>query len=320
MEAGPAPTSLITGCGGFIGSHLAELMLNQGWTVCGTIHHSTRNITYLQGRVKLIDTDIEDPAHVRTLVFDAKPDVVFHLAGRSNIGNSWQDPVQTFQTNIFGTLNLLSAIRSSKLDPVVVVVGSSAEYGYPRNASKPIAEETPFQPGSPYAVSKMAQEMLACAYWRRYALKIIRVRPFAVIGPRKDNDAVSDFAKGIVSIARKESDHVSVGNLEAVRDFLDVRDAVRALIQLAKCGTLGEVYNLCSGNGHRLREVLDGLIALAGIPVKIVVDPKRVRGGDDAILVGDNSKLQRLGWKPQIPLSETLRDILEFWRITYERR
>lgn len=314
MGAARGRTCLITGCGGFVGSHLAGLMHNRQWRVYGTVHRSTERVKDFEGNVRLSRVDVADAAQVHRLIAEAQPDVVFHLAGQSHLGRSWEDPVGTFRTNTLGTLHLLEAVGALRREAAIIVVGSSAEYGQAGRGGEPIGEETPFQPGSPYAVSKIALDMLAYTYWRRYGLRTVRVRPFALIGPGKDDDAVAEFARAIVRVERREAESVAVGNLDAVRDFLDVRDGATALACLAERGAAGCVYNLCSGTGRTLQEVLDGLLALAQRPVSVVRDPARLRASDDPVLIGDSRRLRACGWEPTMPLQQTLRDVMAFWR------
>ena len=309
-------TCLITGCGGFIGSFLAELMAGRGWTVVGTAHRSRKNLESLEEKITVRALDLADREAIRRLVREAQPDAVIHLGGQSYIAPSWEDPVGTFQVNIVGTFHLLEAIREVPGSPVVIVVGSSAEYGH-GHGDAPITEDAAFRPASPYGVSKVAQDMLGHMFWRRYGMKVIRARPFALFGPRKDTDAISGFARGIVRVERGEAGAVSVGDLEVIRDFLDVRDGARALAHLVDRGTAGEVYNLCSGTGTRLRDILERLIARAEGPVTVQADPARTRRADVPVLIGDNAKLRRLDWEPEIPLEQTLQDTLEFWRASH---
>lgn len=313
-EESPMNSCLITGAGGFIGSHLSELMVEKGWAVHGTVHRSSQKSWYLPDKVCVLKTDIRDALLTRALVAEVKPDVIFHLASQTYIQASWENPEDTLATNILGTLNLLEAVRSADLNPIVIVAGSSAEYGSVGSCEGLISEEQAFRPGSPYAVSKIGEDMLAYSYWRRHGLRIIRVRPFALIGPRKLGDAVSDFARGIVRVEQGKADCLSVGNLDSIRDFIDVRDGAKALALLAERGQSGEVYNICAGEGRALKEVVDELVAASNGPVTIVADPKRMRPSDDSVLVGDNRKLRDIGWEPQITLRQTLIDTLAFWR------
>ena len=304
----------ITGVGGFLGSHLAEFLLSEGLAVYGTVHKDARNVEHIKDKPSLIPCDILDRKQVEMAVAQAQPQVVYHLAAQSLPLISWRDPQRTFETNVFGTLYLLEAVRDSGLDPTVVVASSSAVYGFSSPEEIPIKEDKVPQPTSPYGVSKTAADLLASVYHCAYAMKVIRVRPFLIIGPRKTGDACSDFARGIVEVERGRQRCLKVGNLEAVRDFLDVRDAVRALWLLADKGAPGEAYNLCSGQGHSLRETLETLTSMAINPVPAERDPARSRPSDEPVMVGDNSKLRALGWEPRILLKQSLVDVLAYWR------
>lgn len=306
--------AFITGCTGFIGSHLADRLVGEGWRIWGTTRGETRNVAHLGAAVTLTTTDICDRAAIEAVVRDARPHVVFHLAGQTLIGPSWADPEATFRVNVFGTLYLLDALRVHAPRAVVVVAGSSAAYGAPDGSDEPLRESAPFRPGSPYGASKVAVEMLACSYVRGHGMAVRSVRPFAIIGPRKRGDAVSDWAAGIARIERGEATELAVGDVEGARDFVDVRDAVRALVMVAESGGDGEAYNVCSGEPTPLRQVVDELVTLARRPVSVVLDASRFRRGDDRVLLGDNARLRGLGWKPEIPLRQTLVDTLEHWR------
>jgi GDP-4-dehydro-6-deoxy-D-mannose reductase len=305
---------LVTGCEGFIGSHLADLLVSCGVTVYGTVYGDTANIEHLKGRIAILEGDLKDRARVEAIVNEVRPDVVFHLAAQSFVTVSWEDPEETLKTNVLGSFYLLEAIRRVGLDPVILVVGSGSIYGPCTQGEMPLREEHDFRPTSIYAVSKVAEDMLGHFYWRVYGMRVIRVRPFNMTGPRKTDDACSDFAKGIAEIERGRRQVLEVGNLETVRDFTDGRDAVRALWLLAEKGIPGEVYNLCSGRSYRIRDVLEKLMALAGNRVRYLVVPEKMRPYDDPTYIGDNSKLRALGWEPQIPLEQTLADLLEWWR------
>lgn len=305
---------LITGAEGFLGCHLAEFLVAKGLTVYGTVQGDTRNLDHIKDKLALLPCDVVDRQRVNEVALETKPDVVFHLAAQSLPVLSWQDPETTFRVNVMGTLHLLEAIRRADLDSVVVVAGSSAEYSIGGQDEMPIKESRELRPTSPYGVSKVAVDLLSRFYWQTYGMKVIRVRPFFIVGPRKTGDVCSDLVRGIVEIEEGQSDTLMVGNLEAVRDFLDVRDAVRALCLLAEKGAPGEVYNICSGVGHKVQEVLDTLLSMAAKPIQVEHKQQRMRPFDEPVVVGDNSKLQALGWQPQIPLEETLARILEYWR------
>ena len=305
---------LITGVGGFLGSHLAELLLAQDVAVYGTVRRDTGSVERLKPGLTVLSCDILDKQRTRDVLAQVEPDVVVHLAAHASPVLSWRDADMTFRVNLSGTLCLLDAIREAGGDPVVEVACSSAEYGFAGEAGSPIKETGELRPASPYGVSKVAVDLLSRLYWQAYGMRVVRARPFFVIGPRKIGDVCSDFARGVVAVEKGQSDGLSVGNLEAVRDFVDVRDAVRAFWLLAEKGSPGEVYNVCSGVGHRVRDVLELLITLSGNDVRYRVAPEKTRQCDALVCIGDNLRLSELGWKPQIPLEKTLADMLDYWR------
>ncbi|MBI3010377.1 MAG: SDR family NAD(P)-dependent oxidoreductase [Candidatus Omnitrophica bacterium] len=307
-------TVLITGCGGFIGSHLAECFLARGWDVVGMVHRNQANLKHLEGRLEICVATMEDRAAVEELVARARPEAVVHLAAQSHIMRSWQQPAATLQMNVLGAIHLLEAVRACAPQAVVVVVGSSAQYGRANRGTEPCSEESSFQPSSPYGVSKVAQDLLAQLYGRSYGLRTIRVRPFAIMGPRKDWDAVSEFARGIIQAERGSLDPLRVGNLDVVRDFMDVRDSAAAMVHLVEHGKAGEAYNLCTGIGTRLGDLLQLMIAASGVSLSVVPDPSLLRRSDDLVLVGNSRKLRETGWQPAISLSQSVQDTLAFWR------
>lgn len=312
------PTCLITGCGGFIGSHLAEFLLSIRCHVVGTVHHETRHIAHLLDHLDTRKCDVTDREAMANLVREVNPDFVFHLAGQDQIPASWDDPEGTFRTNVLGTLFLLDALRAVRSRAVTQITGSSAEYGSRSPEELPISEAREPRPGSPYAASKTAAVHLSRLYRTRYDTRVHCIRPFQFIGPRKYPDACSEFAKGIVDIERKRSEELRVGNLDAVRDMLDVRDGVKAMWLIAQGGQEGDIYNISAGVGYRIRDVLQKLIALADIEVRIREDRTRIRPLDDRAIVGDNTKLRKLGWQPEIPLEDTLAAILDYWEQSLE--
>jgi GDP-4-dehydro-6-deoxy-D-mannose reductase len=258
---------------------------------------------------------MNDANLVSEVIKRSKPEYIFHLAAQSFVTTSWENPRLTLRTNVLGTLNLLECLRRMKLDPLVEIVGSSSVYGVRSEDDLPLKEETDFRPTSFYAVSKVGEEMLGYLYAKVYGMKVIRIRPFNMTGPRKIGDACSDFTKGIVEIEKGLKKHMKVGNLETIRDFTDGRDAVNALWIIAKKGIPGEAYNLCSGKCTKMRDILNMAISLSKLEnVKIKQVQSKLRPFDDPIYVGDNSRLRSLGWEPEIPLKKTLSDMLEYWR------
>ncbi len=305
---------LITGISGFLGSHLAEFLMTQGWSISGTIRQNTSNLTHIRDKIALFSCDIMNKAQTEAAVQETRPAVIFHLAAQSLPSVSWTQPEVTFQANVLGTLNLLEAVRQARLDPMLVVFGSSAEYGPSTPEENPIKEDRSLHPPSPYGVSKVATSLLALLYCRAFGMNVIIVRPFFVVGPRKVGDVCSDFARGIAAAEKGEQRSLKVGNLDSVRDFLDVRDAVQALWLLFSKAKAGEIYNLCSGVGHKIQTVLDILLSMASRPIFVERDPNHLRAVDQPIVIGDNSRLRALGWAPQVALNESLVRILDYWR------
>ena len=312
---------LITGITGFVGSHLAEYLLSEGYEVYGTARwrSDTKNIDHIKSKIKLIDADLRDAYSVQNAVNQAEPDYIFHLAAQSFVLASWHAPQETLITNIVGNLNILEAVRSSKLKPVIHIAGSSEEYGkvYPNEV--PIRETNPLRPMSPYGVSKVGQELLSLQYMESYGLEIIVTRAFNHTGPRRGEVFVtSDFAKQIAEIEKGKRDPIILhGNLEAKRDFTDVRDVVKAyLLAVEKCKA-GEVYNICSGNEgiYSIKEVLNLLLSMNDVKIETKQDPNRMRPSDVNILHGDYSKFREItGWKPEINFKQTMKDLLDYWR------
>ena len=308
---------LITGGAGFIGSHLAEFLVNKGFDDVYVEYwkgESLENIEHLKERIKLIKFDVRDSEEVRAVLAKIKPDVLFHLAAQSFVTVSWKEPKRTLETNIIGTFNLFDSIIKEGLKPVIISACSSAEYGITEEKEIPINENKELRPISPYAVSKIAQDMLSLQYYQSHGLKIIRARIFNTTGPRKRYDACSEFAKGIAEIEHGMSKKLKVGNLDGIRDFTDVRDCVKALWLLYEKGKPGEVYNICSGKGIKVGDVVKKLVGMSEKNVKVVKDKSKFRIIDDPLYVGDNSKIRSLGWEPEINIDKTLLDTLEYWR------
>ncbi|MHB8919082.1 MAG: GDP-mannose 4,6-dehydratase, partial [Desulfocucumaceae bacterium] len=280
--------ALITGVSGFVGSYLAEELLSKGYSVCGTTRagESLRGAELLRGELELYDLDLENRQDTAIIVNRARPDVIFHLAAMSSVAASWRDVDTTFRVNVLGTAHLLDAIREAaspkqphpgmgeRGTPRVLVVGSGEEYGSAPPEDMPLTEESPLRPDNPYAVSKAAQAMLCRIYVHAYGLPVIYMRPFNHIGPFQGLGFVAaDFAMQIAEIEvglRKPVLHV--GNLEAQRDFCDVRDIVRAYVLAAERGRPGEVYNVASGKASPIRHILSTLLSLARVPIGIEAD------------------------------------------------
>lgn len=318
--------ALITGVTGFAGSHLADYLLAEQprVEVFGTYRWRSRteNIEHIMDRIQLVEADLRDYTSIHSTLAEVRPDFIFHLAAQSFVPSSWRSPAETLSTNIEGQTHIFEAIRALELDPVIQIACSSEEYGLVHPDETPIKETNPLRPLSPYAVSKVAQDLLAYQYHQSYGLRAIRTRGFNHTGPRRGEVFVtSNFASQLARIeAGQREPKIKVGNLDAVRDFTDVRDMVRAYWLAVTKATPGEVYNIASGKGITIRELLDRLIALCSVPVEVETDPARLRPSDVAVLVGDNSKfVQATGWQPEIPFDQTLADTLDFWRAKVAR-
>ncbi|MCM3338126.1 GDP-mannose 4,6-dehydratase [Paenibacillus sp. MER TA 81-3] len=311
--------ALVTGISGFVGSHMAEYLLDNNVEVIGTIRNRSRmeHILHIQDQVHLVECELRDPFSVESLLTQERPDLIFHLAAQSFVPTSWNSPVDTIHNNVAGQLNIFEAVRRLDLDCRIQIACSSEEYGHVEPDETPIREENPLRPLSPYAVSKAAQDYLGYQYFKSYGLHVIRTRTFNHTGPRRGEQFVtSNFAKQIAEIEKGiRPSKVSVGNLNAKRDFTDVRDVVRAYWLALEHGEAGDCYNIASGSCVTIREMLDMLLSMSTVSIDIVPDPSRMRPSDVEILLGDMTKFSnQTGWKPEIPFEQTLRDLLNYWR------
>ena len=293
--------SLITGGRGFVGTWLADHLRS-----CGD-------------DVVQIDQEVEitDPAALLDAVRAAAPDAVYHLAAMTHVGQSWDEPLRVLEVNVVGTGALLAAARECGCDPTVLVTSSAEVYGAVTDPARlPLTEESPTAPLSPYAASKLAAEALCVQAWLGHGQRVVMVRPFNHIGPgQSPSFAVSALSKRIVDAERSGATEIPVGNLSARRDFTDVRDVVRSYRRLVESGTPGEVYNVCSGKDVSIQEIADRLLAQAGSSVRLVQDPSLMRPVEVPVLRGDPSRLTAAtGWVPELPLDQTLADVLGHWR------
>lgn len=312
---------LITGINGFVGSHLAEYILNNNLgDVYGLIRNKDvdkKNIEQVFNKITLKECDITDAYCVRKAINDIEPDIIFHLAAQSFVPSSWSSPVETMQTNVIGSMNIFEAVRNCKNDPIIQIAGSSEEYGMVYENEVPITEDNPLRPLSPYGVSKVAMDLLGYQYHQSYGMKIIRTRAFNHTGPRRGEVFVtSNWAKQIAMIeAKKQEPIVKVGSLDPIRDFTDVRDMVRAYwLSTQKC-KYGEVYNICSERGIVMKDLLELLFKLSKIKANVEEDPSRMRPSDVKILVGSCEKFKKeTGWRAEIPFEKTMEDLLNYWR------
>ena len=317
---------LITGITGFVGSHLADYILEESPNaqLFGLVRWRApkENIKSILTKIGLCYGDLLDISSLKSILVEHKPDIIFHLAAQSYVDFSFMAPVATLEANIIGTCNLLEAIRelkfSSDYDPIVHICSSSEVYGQVKENEVPIKEDNPFRPASPYAVSKVGEDMLAFQYWLSWKIKTIRTRMFTHTGPRRGEVfVVSNFAKQIAAIeAGLTPPVVKVGNLESVRTFLNVRDAVKAYWLLVNKCPPGEVYNIGGVDTMTVEEMLNRLVKLSTRKnIKIEVDSSRLRPSDVTLQIPCIDKFKNeTGWKPEIPFEETLKDTLNYWR------
>lgn len=310
--------ALITGIAGFAGSHLAEYLLKKNISVFGFFHpaHSTQNIDHLRKKIKLIACDIQVKFDVEGYIKSIKPDYVFHLAAFSSPAESFKFPLQTLENNVVSQLNILEALVNLKSAAKILVVGSADEYGNIEKKYLPASEETPLSPISPYAVSKIAQDMLGLQFFTSHRLNIVRVRPFNHIGPRQSTAfVVSSFAAQIANIEKVGGGTIKVGNLASFRDFTDVRDMVRAYLAALDRGIYGEVYNIGSGDPLKIADILKLLLSFSKLKIKVSLDKSRIHPVEIDKIYCDFSKFyKQTGWQPEIPLVKTLSDTIEYER------
>ena len=290
---------LVTGARGFAGRYLVELLANAGEHVTGW------------GRD---DVDLLDKAAVERGIAALRPSAIYHCAGVSHVGNSFANARETLEANVLGTHHILDALRRARLTCKILIPSSSLVYRY---SDAPLTEGDSLMPTSPYAVSKLAQELLGRRSTQEDGQLVFIARSFNHTGPRQHHSfAAPGFARQIALIeAGRMPPEISVGNLEASRDLHDVRDTVRAYRAIVEQGRPGEVYNVCSGTAFKIRDVLDRLAAMSRVPATVRIDPSRYRENDNPVLVGSPAKIGRdVGWTPAIPLEKTLVDLLDYWR------
>jgi GDP-4-dehydro-6-deoxy-D-mannose reductase len=294
-----AVRALITGGRGFVGTWLSEALVERG------------------ADVVLVDreTDVADPEAIGPRVAAAEPDVIFHLAALSHVGDSWASPSAVLRVNVLGTAEVLAAARALPRPPVVLVVSSAEVYGIVRPEDLPLREDAPVIPSSPYAASKAAAEQVALQAWRGFGQHVVVVRPFNHIGPgQAPTFAVSALARRIVQAGRTGATELSVGTMSTRRDFTDVRDVVRAYLSVIEHAPPGSVLNICSGSDTRIEDVANRLLELSGSDLQLRTDPSLVRPVDVPVLRGSYEALRELtGWQPEIPLDRSLRDVLAYW-------
>lgn len=313
---------LITGVTGFAGSYLAKYLTTkkQNIEIFGLKRWNSplSGIRAVADKIKLLNFDLGDPHSIHKAICDVMPERIFHLAAQSYVPMSFIAPIDTIRANVFGTVHLLEAVRAAKIEPVIHICSSSEVYGQVPTGEIPITENTLFRPQSQYGVSKIAEDMIAYQYFRSYGMKILRTRSFTHTGPRSKEVFVAPaFAKQIaeIELGIKKDNIISVGNLDSVRTFLDVRDMVEAYWVLTEKCPAGEVYNIAGNYTCSVGEALKCLLSMTQIKPDIVVDPNLLRPSDVTLQIPDTSKFQKAtGWSPKISFEETMKDILNYWR------
>jgi GDP-4-dehydro-6-deoxy-D-mannose reductase len=303
--------TLVTGAAGFAGSHLLDLLSRDSTGIFawhrpgGAAPRPTPGVTWQA--IDMLDKD-----QVAGALAEIRPSAVYHCAGAAHVGRSWNTTESTFAVNVRGTHHLVESLRDVAPEARVLIPSSALVYA---PAGEPLGEEHPRLPDSPYGLSKLAQELVGSG--NPDGPQVCVARPFNHFGPRQDPWFVtSGFARRIADIeAGRWQPEIAVGNLEARRDLTDVRDTVRAYRLILEQGTPARPYNVCSGHAVAIRDVLDMLLARARVSIRVVVDPARYRPNDQPLVVGDLTRIRKeLGWTPEIPLQQTLDDLLEYWR------
>lgn len=305
--------ALVIGATGFVGSYLIEEIKNS--LLCNVIATNLEREMIYQNNIILKKLDILDYNSVFSLINENKPEYIFHLAAQSSVSLAWKKPELTADININGSLNILEAVKNINYNPKILMIGSGEEYGYIEKV--PITEETPLKPGNIYAVTKACQNMISRVYCKAYDMKVIMVRSFNHIGPNQSSTfVISDFCKQVAEIEKGvKSPILKVGNLNAKRDFLDVRDVVRAYTKLIQFGKSGETYNVGRGQAVKISEVLNIILKNSNKEINVEIDKNKLRPLDVPIIEPSIGKIYRAtGWKPEIPLEESIKDILTYWR------
>lgn len=318
--------SLVTGVSGFVGGHLVEHLISEGDSVVGlsTSGRWPQELKHLEKLVRIEAFDLieQSESALADLIRRKQPDVIYHLAAQSNPQGSMSDPRGTWSLNLGGSLNLLEAVKSSDQKLRVILVGSGVCYGNPDAKFIPVNEDCPLRPNNPYAASKAAVDLLGVQNYLAHGTHTVIVRPFNHAGPRQSARYVlASLALHVAEVEKGVRAFVDVGNLNVVRDFVDVRDVVRAYRQLACSGQGGEIYNLGSGQGTKIADALQFLCSQATKEIPVHVDAARVRPVDQPLLIADASKLRNaVGWEPQYTIEQTLTDMLKLSRTTIAER
>ena len=339
---------LITGSNGFLGSHLIDFLIDKNFYIYGLDRPSSsfRNLNhymngiefypknkkeeFLGNRIKIesirenlifLECDIKNASLIDKIILKLAPRYIFHFGAQPYIVPSWEDPVNTIETNVIGTINIFESIKRHKTNSRVVLACTAAEFGTTASIGRPLKETDALRALHPYGISKIAAELLSRQYYINFGIETINLRFFNLTGTRRTNDAPSDFIRKIaqIELGLKEP-LLEVGNLHPYRDLLDIGDAINAIWLATTNGTPGETYHVCSGKKIQIKEILDIALSFSQKKIKVVENaPQILRKSDEDIVIGDNSKIQsELGWNPKTPINQTLKEIFGYW-IEYYR-
>lgn len=308
--------AMIIGAAGFVGSYLMQY-LKQKCNMKVYLTKLSNEIIVNADEVEIYDLNILDKEAIVSLLFEIRPDFIFHLAAQSSVGLAWKNPCLTIDVNIKGSVNVMDAIRELYYKPRILLIGSGEEYGHIQEGEIPITETNIVRPGNIYAATKVCQNMIGNIYAQAYDMEIMMVRAFNHIGPTQaPMFVVADFCRQVAEIEKGLREPVMyVGNLQARRDFTDVRDVVRAYAMLIEKGEAGETYNVGSGNAIAIEEILELIISMTASQISIEIDPNKIRPVDVPIIEADTEKLRNLtGWRPKITMEQTIKETLSYWR------
>ncbi|GHV66173.1 GDP-mannose 4,6-dehydratase [Bacteroidia bacterium] len=311
---------LITGASGFVSSYFIEFLENnqiKSFVLGLDIFKNDYPSTYKYVNRSFRQIDLLNTQEIENIIYSFQPDYILHLASYSSVAFSWKNPVLSFQNNTNIFLNLVEAVRKLNLSTRILSIGSSEEYGNINSDHLPLYEYLSPDPINPYAVARVSQELLSKVYSQGYGIEIIMTRSFNHLGPRqRDVFVIASFAKQIAELKKQglKEGTISTGDLSIVRDFLDVRDVVKAYYLLLTKGKNGEIYNICSGRGVSLQEIVKKLSEMSGIKITTITNPAYIRPNDNKIIIGSNEKIYNaVGWKPQLSIDQSLKDIYTYW-------